>query len=107
MSHSIGAWVPYLSIKVSFWLFKIFEIQRGRRFVGLGTQEQPQFSTCTDYCFYMHRLLFITINEVLKSKNKKHMVNDKFVTSEGTGCTDKNDIVELFNKYFYKHWKHS
>ena len=25
-----------------------------------------------------------TINEVLKSKNKKHMVNDKFTTSEGT-----------------------
>ena len=41
-----------------------------------------------------------TINEVLKSKNKKHMVNDKFITSEGTSCTDKNEIVEQFNKYF-------
>ena len=40
-----------------------------------------------------------TINEVLKSKNKKHMVNDKFITSEGTSCTDKNEIVEQFNKY--------
>ena len=30
-----------------------------------------------------------TINEVLKSKNKKHMVNDKFITTEGTSCTDK------------------
>ena len=38
-----------------------------------------------------------TINEVLKSKNKKHnfMVNDKFITSEGTSCIDKNEIVEL------------
>ena len=41
-----------------------------------------------------------TINEVLKSKNKKHMVNDKFTTSEGTSITDKNEIVEQFNKYF-------
>ena len=39
-------------------------------------------------------------NEVLKSKNKKHMVNDKFITSEGTSCTDKNEIVEQFNTYF-------
>ena len=38
---------------------------------------------------------WITINEVLKSKNKKHMENDKFIT-----CTDKNEIVEQFNKYF-------
>ena len=28
------------------------------------------------------------------------MVNDKFITSEGTSCTDKNEIVEQFNKYF-------
>ena len=41
-----------------------------------------------------------TINEVLQLKNKKHMVNDKFITSEGTSCTDKNEIVEQFNKYF-------
>ena len=41
-----------------------------------------------------------TINEVLKSKNKKHMVNDKFTTYEGTSITDKNEIVEQFNKYF-------
>ena len=41
-----------------------------------------------------------TVNEVLKSKNKKHMVNDKFTTSEGTSITDKNEIVEQFNKYF-------
>ena len=42
-----------------------------------------------------------TINEVLKSKNKKHMVNYyTFITSEGTNCTDKNEIVEQFNKYF-------
>ena len=39
-------------------------------------------------------------NEVLKSKNKKHMVNDKCITSEGTSCTHKNEIVEQFNKYF-------
>ena len=30
-----------------------------------------------------------TINEVLKSKNKKHMVNDKFTTSEGTSIKHK------------------
>ena len=41
-----------------------------------------------------------TINEVLKSKNKKHIVNDKFITSEGNSCTDKHEIVEQFNKYF-------
>ena len=41
-----------------------------------------------------------TINEVLKSKNKKHLVNDKFITSEGTSCTDQNEIVEQFNNYF-------
>ena len=41
-----------------------------------------------------------TINEVLKSKNKKHLVNDKFITSEGTSCTDQNEIVEQFNSYF-------
>ena len=40
------------------------------------------------------------LNEVFKSKNKKHMVNDKFITSEGTSCTDKNEIVEQVNKYF-------
>ena len=28
------------------------------------------------------------------------MVNDKFTTSEGTSITDKNEIVEQFNKYF-------
>ena len=28
------------------------------------------------------------------------MVNGKFITSEGTSCTDKNEIVEQFNKYF-------
>ena len=28
------------------------------------------------------------------------MVNDKFITFEGTSCTDKNEIVEQFNKYF-------
>ena len=41
-----------------------------------------------------------TINEVLKSKNKKNMVNYKFTTSEGNSITDKNEIVEQFNKYF-------
>ena len=41
-----------------------------------------------------------TINEVLKSKNKEHIVNDKFITFEGNSCTDKNEIVEQFNKYF-------
>ena len=40
-----------------------------------------------------------TINEVLKSKNKEHIVNDKFITFEGKSCTDKNEIVEQFNKY--------
>ena len=40
--------------------------------------------------------------EVLKSMNKKHMVNDKFISSEGTSCTDKNEIVEQNNKYFTK-----
>ena len=28
------------------------------------------------------------------------MVNDKFTTSEGNSITDKNEIVEQFNKYF-------
>ena len=44
---------------------------------------------------------YTKINEVLQSKNKKHiMVNDKFITSEGTSCTHTNEIVEQFNKYF-------
>ena len=28
------------------------------------------------------------------------MVNYKFITSKGTSYTDKNEIVEQFNKYF-------
>ena len=39
----------------------------------------------------------------MKYKNRRTksiMVNDKFITSEGTSCTDKNEIVEQFNKYF-------
>ena len=55
-----------------------------------------KFELYKKYC----RKTWNTINEVLKSKNKKHMVNDKFITSEGTSCTDKNEIVEPFNKYF-------
>ena len=45
-----------------------------------------------------------TINEVLKSKNKKQKVNDKFITSEGTSCTAK---MKLWNSLtnIYKHWK--
>ena len=31
-----------------------------------------------------------TIDEVLKSKNKKTNINDKFITSDGNCCTDKN-----------------
>ena len=27
------------------------------------------------------------------------MVNEKFITSEGASCADKNEIVEQFNKY--------
>ena len=41
-----------------------------------------------------------TVNKVLKSKNKKHTVNDTFITSEGTSCTDKNEVVDQFKKYF-------
>ena len=37
---------------------------------------------------------------MLKSKNKNHLVSDKFITSEGTSCTDQNEIVEQFNNYF-------
>ena len=55
-----------------------------------------KFELYKKYC----RKTWNSINEVLKSKNKKHMVNDKFITSEGTSCTDKNEIVEQFNKYF-------
>ena len=46
------------------------------------------------------RKTWSTINEVLKSKNKKTNINDKFMTSDGNCCTDKNKIVNQFNKYF-------
>ena len=38
--------------------------------------------------------------EVLKSKNKKTIINDKFITSHGNCCTDKNNMVNHFNEYF-------
>ena len=44
------------------------------------------------------RKTWSTINEVLKSKNKKTNINDKFITSDGNCCTDKNKIVNQFNK---------
>ena len=33
-------------------------------------------------------------------RTKTIIVNDKFITSEDTNCTYKNEIVEQFNKYF-------
>ena len=44
------------------------------------------------------RKTWSTINEVLKSKNKKTNINEKFITSDGNCCTDKNKIVNQFNK---------
>ena len=38
-----------------------------------------------------------TTNEVLKYKNKKYIVNDTFVTSDGNCCTDKNVRVDQLN----------
>ena len=46
------------------------------------------------------RKTWSTINEVLKSKNKKPNINDKFITSDGNCCTDKNKIVNQFKIYF-------
>ena len=46
------------------------------------------------------RKTWSTIKEVLKSKNKKTIINDKFITSDGNCCTDKNKIVNQFNEYF-------
>ena len=46
------------------------------------------------------RKTWSTINEVLKSKNKKTNINEKFITSDGNCCADKNKIVNQFNKYF-------
>ena len=40
-----------------------------------------------------------TINEVLKC-TKKSVVYNKCITTEGNCCTDKNVIVNEFNKYF-------
>ena len=64
--------------------------------ISLDNQRKCTFELFKKDC----RKTWNTINEVLKSKNKKHMVNDKFTTSEGTSITDKNEIVEQFNKYF-------
>ena len=33
-------------------------------------------------------------------QKQKTSINDKFITSDGNCCTDKNEIVNQFNKYF-------
>ena len=40
------------------------------------------------------------MNEVLKSKNNKSVINDKSVTLNGAHCTDKKEILHHFNNYF-------
>ena len=41
-----------------------------------------------------------TINEVIQSKENKYVINDTFITLDGTHCRDKREIVDHFNNYF-------
>ena len=42
-----------------------------------------------------------TISEILKNKNKKAVVTDTFITSDGVLCTDSTDIANNFNIIYF------
>ncbi len=41
-----------------------------------------------------------TIGQILRNKNRKTIVTDTFITSNGMPCTDNTDIAHNFNTYF-------
>ena len=55
--------------------------------------------------FDMHRnngkKTWETISEILKNKNKKAVVTDTFITSDGVPCTDSTDIANNFNIIYF------
>ena len=60
------------------------------------TYFKDKFDLYKNYC----RKTWSTLNKVIKSKDNKSVINDKFITLDGTHCTDKREIVDNFNNYF-------
>ena len=51
---------------------------------------------------YFKNKFAIFKNDCRKTWSTKTIINDTFITSDGNCCTDKNKIINQFNKYFTK-----